>query len=184
MSFVISCVKLLAMTPRQRLIVGVLVVANAAVILAIVVLVTRPGVSPVPSFAITPSPAPVLPPTDCRWRATQLLAQAGLGGTVVITSDGSLEFDIPYALEPDQMVDEAAQTIWTAFDVALALQEYRCVAYSQVRVAILAHGDQVDIQINAAVSTTDLVAYGAGALSEDEFIDTVIYSVHSEREPP
>ena len=82
------------------------------------------------------------------------------------------------------MVDEAAQTIWTAFDVALALREYRCVAYSQVRVAILAHGDQVDIQINAAVSTADLVAYGAGALSEDEFIDTVIYSVHSEREPP
>jgi hypothetical protein len=180
------------MTPRQRLIVGVLVVANAAVILAIVALVTRPGVSPVPSFANTPSPAsspssspaPVLPPTDCRWRATQLLAQAGLGGTVVITSDGSLEFDIPYTLEPDQMVDEAAQTIWTAFDVALALREYRCVAYSQVRVTILAHGDQVDIQINAAVSTADLVAYGAGALSEDEFIDTVIYSVHSEREPP
>lgn len=176
------------MTPRQRLIVGILVVANVAVILAIVVLVTRPGVSPVPSFTNTPSPSPspvpMPPPTDCRWRATQLLAQAGLAGTVVITGDGSLEFDIPYALEPDQVVDEAAQTIWTAFDVALALREYRCVAYSQVRVVILAHDDQADIQINAAVSTADLVAYGAGALSEDEFIDTVIYSVHSKREPP
>jgi hypothetical protein len=107
-----------------------------------------------------------------------------LGGTVVITGDGSLEFDIPFALEPDQVADEAAQTIWTAFDVALALREYRCVAYSQVRVVILAHGNQADIQINAAVGTADLVAYGAGALSEDELIDRVIYSVHSVREPP
>jgi hypothetical protein len=176
------------MTPRQRLIVGILVVANVAVILAIVMLVTRPGVSPVSSFTNTPTPSPppwlVLPPTDCQWRATQLLAQAGLGGTVVMTGAGSLEFDIPYALEPDQAVDDAAQAIWTVFDVALALREYRCIAYSHVRVAILAHGDQNDVQINAVVSTADLVAYSAGALSEDEFVDTVVYSVHSEREPP
>jgi hypothetical protein len=101
-----------------------------------------------------------------------------------MTGDGSLEFDISYALEPDQAVDEAAQAIWTIFDVALALREYRCVAYSQVRVVILVHGDQDDVQINAAVSTADLTAYGAGALSEDEFIDAVIYSVHSGREQP
>ena len=184
------------MTPRQKLVVGVLVVANVAVILTIVAIVTRSGLSPDPTFADTPSPspslapspspspAPVLSPTDCRWRATQLLAQAGLGGTVVITGDGSLEFDIPHALEPDQSLDEAAQTIWTAFDVALALRDYRCLAYSQVSVVISAHGDQADVQINAVVSTADLVAYGSGSLSEDEFIDTVIYSVHSEREPP
>jgi hypothetical protein len=126
----------------------------------------------------------VLPPIDCQWQATQLLAQAGLGGTVVMTDGGSLEFDIPYALEPDQAVDEAAQAIWTAFDVALVLREYRCDAYSQVRVVILVHGGQDDLQINAVVSMPDLVAYGAGALSEDEFVDTVIYSVQSEREPP
>jgi hypothetical protein len=126
----------------------------------------------------------VLSPTDCRWQATQLLAQAGLGGTVVITGDGSLEFDIPYALEPGQALDEAAQTIWTAFDVALALRDYQCMVYSQVSVVISVHDDHADVQINAAVSTADLVAYGAGSLSEDEFIDTVIYSVHSKREPP
>jgi len=80
------------------------------------------------------------PQETCRWQATQLLAQAGMGGTVALIPDGSLRFEIASILAPDQTADETAQSVWTAFDVALALQEQKseCATFTQVEVTILA----------------------------------------------
>ncbi|MBE9471719.1 MAG: hypothetical protein IMY75_06415 [Chloroflexi bacterium] len=183
------------MTSKQRRIIAVLAVANTIVILALVVLVTRPSsthLSPSPH-----SPTPTLPhsPTPqqetCQWRATQLLAQAGLGGTVVLTPDGSLRFEITYPLAPGQVPEEAAQLVWTVFDVALALDELAGSggqeagsknedtngSFTQVEVTILAQGIQTDTQVSATVSAADLAAFGAGELGEDEFIERVVYSI-------
>lgn len=112
-----------------------------------------------------------------------MLAQAGLGGTVVLTSDGLLRFEIVYSLPPGETADEAAQLVWIAFDVALALQERvdECHSFTQVEATILAQSSQTNTQISASVSAADLVAFGAGELSEDEFIERVAYSiVHNE----
>ena len=163
------------MTPRQKHIIAILAIANIAVILALLVLVTHPFSTGPPS--LPPSHPATLPPQTCQWPATQLLARAGLGGTVTLAADGPLCFGIAYPLAPGQTADEAAQSVWTAFDVALALlAEEECAIFTQVEVAILAHDDRTDTQINASVSVADLLAFGAGELSEDAFIKRVTYT--------
>jgi hypothetical protein len=161
------------MNPKQKRIVGILVIANVVVILILVALTTRPTL---PSRAHTPTPAhlprPTIPPDDCQWQATRLLAQAGLGGTVMLTTNGALAFEIISPLAPDQTADDAAQETWTAFDIALALHEQGCLTFTQVEVTILAHHSQ----INASVSTSDLIAFDADELSQTQFIERVTYT--------
>jgi hypothetical protein len=208
------------MTPRQKDIISALALANAIVIVAWIVLVTRPSYPDSMSrirIRVSPAPTPTLAYWKCQWQATQLLAQAGLGGTVTLTSDGLLHFEInsPIA-HPDsdpadrnpvdrnpEAVDEAAQAVWTVFDVALALQERAdqnpedvCPLFTRIQVTILAarpgaqaaadvadpliRRDQLipsDMRISASVSAADLAAFGAGELSEDEFIDRVTYTI-------
>jgi hypothetical protein len=187
------------MTPKQKRIIGILATANVVVILTMVGLMAHPtGPSAPPA---SPSPTLTSPLPTCQappnltivWQTTRLLAQAGLGGTVTLTPGGSLRFDI---VAPDGMVrtastpetegavDEAAQSVWTAFDIALALQthvqetEGVCTAFTEVQVTILVRSEQTDAQIQASVSVSDLMAYDAGELSEDAFIERVTYDVN------
>ncbi|OQY22494.1 MAG: hypothetical protein DRI77_09355 [Chloroflexi bacterium] len=104
-----------------------------------------------------------------------MLSQIEPGGAVVLTPDGLLNFEIIYSLLPGETADEAAQLVWTAFDVALALREREC-ELTGVKVTILAQGDRSDTRIRASVSAIDLVAFDAGELSEDEFIERVTYT--------
>lgn len=175
------------MTSKQRRIIAVLAVANTIVILALVVLVMRPS-----STHLSPSPHPHTPtPTHSltpqqetyQWKGTQLLAQAGLGGMVALTPGGLLRFEITYPLAPGQVPEEAAQLVWTAFDVALALGEWAGSrdedtngSFTQIEVTILAQSIQTDTQVSASVSAADLAAFSAGELSEDEFIERVVYT--------
>jgi len=208
------------MTSRQKRIVAILAMANIVVMLALIGLVTRgsgTGPSPRPSYQ-TPTPLQ----EACQRQAVQLLADAGLGGTVTLAPQGtdsvpstpewSLRFHIAYPLAPGEMVNadtgdapadverasvdvdhasvdvehssadverssEAAQSVWTAFDVALALQEQdaQCAIFSQVDVTVLVQDSQTGTRISASARTADLVAFHAGELSEDDFIDRVTY---------
>jgi hypothetical protein len=125
----------------------------------------------------SPTPSASLPEA-CQWKAARLLAQAGLGGAVTLTHDGVLRFEIAHALAPGQTADDAAQLVWIAFDVALALSEDdKCTIFTQVEVAILAQGSQASPQISASVSAADLAAFDTGTLSEDEFVERVTYTV-------
>lgn len=139
--------------------------------------------SPTPTGSVS-TRIPSLPTTSslgaCQWKAVQLLARAGLDGAVTITSDGTLRFDVVYPLAPGQMADEAAQSIWSAFDIALALVEEECDFFTQVEVIVLAQGNSTGTRISARVSAADLIAFGAGELSEDEFAERVIYRVGDE----
>jgi hypothetical protein len=184
------------MTPTQKRIIVVLAVVTVVVIVALVLLVTFSLRAVPPSISAshleTPTPqesslladealtAAASLPTGCQWRAAQLMAEAGLGGTVALSPDGILRFDVIYPLAPDQSVDEAAQATWVVFDVALALVEDECETISQVEVAIRARNDQGDVLINASVSAADLIAFGAGELTEDEFIHRVTYWIGGE----
>jgi len=180
------------MTPRQKRIVAVLAIANIVVMLALRVAQTYHfGSSP----AALPKPTPALSQQTCQWQATQRLAQGGLSGTVALTPQRigketdnhrrALRFAIMYSLAPGQTVDEAAQSVWTAFDIALALLEEECAIFSRVEVVIIAHDGMAEAgrleslphtTINASVSTADLVAFNSGTLSEDEFIERVTYT--------
>lgn len=128
-----------------------------------------------------PVDASSLPTTSsyeaCQWKAAQLLTSAGLDGAVVLASGDTLRFDIAHSLAPGQAVDEAAQSIWLAFDVALALVEEECDPFTQIEVIVLAQGSQTVTRISARVSAADLVAFSAGELNEDEFIQRVTYQV-------
>jgi hypothetical protein len=179
------------MTPKQKFAVGVLATVNIAAITTLVVLFTRPVAFPTSSYSSIPTPSRfamlALPPSDCQWRATQLLARAGLAGTVTMTGDGSLDFDITYPLAPGQVIDEAAEAVWTAFEVALAVREYKCVTFIRIGVTVLVHSEQADTQIDARVSVADLLAYGAGELSAERFIERVTYAkreMHESRWDP
>ncbi len=160
------------MTLKQKRIIAILAIVNTAIILTLVALTTRP--TPTPPDSHTPA----LSPGDCQWQATQLLAQAGLGGTVTLTTNACLDLKISYPLASSQTADDAAQAVWTAFDVAMALQksENQCPAFTQIKVTILTHSEHTDMQINASTSAADLLAFGAGDLSEDEFIERVVYT--------
>jgi len=108
------------------------------------------------------------------------LARAGLDGAVTLTSGGTLRFDLAYALSPGQAVDEAAQSIWLAFDIAQILVEEGCNLFTQVEVIVLAQGNQTTTRIDARVRTADLVAFSAGELNEDAFTQRVDYQVGAE----
>jgi hypothetical protein len=164
------------MTPRQKRTIATLAIADIAVILALVVLVARPsGTSPSP---LPNSYAPTPPQQTCQWQATQLLAQAGLGGTLTMTPDGLLRFEITHPIAPGQTANEVAQSVWAAFDIAMSLQEQKeeCAIFTQVEVIILAHIGHTDTQISASVSAADLAAFSTGELSEEEFIERVTYA--------
>jgi hypothetical protein len=189
------------MTLKQKRIIAILAIANVVVILTVVGLMAHPTG---PSTSLS-SPTPLPPQPTCQAsphpaairQATQLLAQAGLGGMVTLAPNGSLSFDI---VAPDGMdaaaptsetasaVDDAAQSVWTAFDIALALNDLLqestipCAAFTQVEVTILVRGDQSDTQIEANVSLPDLLAYDAGELSESELIERVTYDVNVMRD--
>lgn len=117
---------------------------------------------------------------DCQWRAAQLLTDAGLNGAVVLAPADTLHFDIVYSLAPGQTADEAAQSIWLAFDVALALVEEECDPFTQIEVVVLAQGSQTITRISAHVNASDLVAFAAGKLTEGEFIQRVAYQVSND----
>jgi hypothetical protein len=170
------------MTPKQKRIVAALAILNIAVILPLVAVIARSTshVATPSNFyrpTLSRSPSPTL--QACQWQAAQLLAHAGLGGTVILAPENTLHFQITYPLRMGQTTDDAAQAVWTAFDVALALQEQEqaCATFTQVQITILAHNDQVKTQINASASTTDLAAFNTGELSEDEFIERVTFDV-------
>jgi hypothetical protein len=193
------------MTRRQKRIVAALAFANIIVLLAFIVLgirrfssstalppavTDRPETPTATSGEARPAETPrrgdpslvgTIGPEQsaCEWKAAQLMAQVGLVGTVLLSPGGSLCFDITHPLAPDQAFDQAAQSAWTAFDIAIILRgSGTCTSFTEVQITIMAEGEQGDARITASASTKDLVAFGAGELSETEFIERVDYATH------
>jgi len=114
---------------------------------------------------------------QCQWEATQYLAEAQLAGTVELLSDGILQFTITYPLSTGQTVEDAAQSVWNAFDIALALHENaNCPPFNYISVNINTQTQTNQMLITAEVETADLLALTGGDLTEEEFIDLVSYA--------
>ena len=169
------------MTQRQKHIIVIPAIADIIVILALVGLVTQTANTRTSQDVHLSTPAQS--PHTCQWQATQLLARTGIGGTVALTPEGPLRFQLDYPLAPDQTEEDAAQSVWTAFDVALALQKKtECAFFTDVEVTILAHNGRHAAQINANVSAADLAAFGNGELSEEQFLERVTYATNAVRD--
>ncbi len=167
------------MTPKQTRIIAVLALADIAIIAGLIALMAYMAhitALPMPTTHIN-APVSAVPanPADetCQWQAAQRLTEAGLGGSVALTADGVLRFGIVATLAPGQAAADAAQLIWTAFDVALAMPD-ACV-FDRIEVTV--HIQDTATTLHAGVSVADLAAYSAGTLSEGEFIDRVTYTV-------
>ncbi len=165
------------MVPRQKRILGGLVIANVACLILLLLSVTRFS-GPVSRLGL-PSPVPThrsesyLSPA-CRQRAVGMLSQAGLGGTVTL-SDQTVRFDLVYHVTDEAHTEELAQRVWTAFDIVLALIDANCDTFSRIEVVIKAQGAPNPAQVYAAVDASDLAAFHSGVLSERAFIDQVQY---------
>jgi hypothetical protein len=133
--------------------------------------------SPSTSSGQRPGQAPpgALSWEECQQRAVRLLSQGGLGGTATLVSDRTLRLALVYPIPKDQTVEQAAQQVWTAFDIAQALTQDQCNDFFHVTVVIQGQGAQSSIQIRANVDAADLEAFYGGELSEGEFIDRVQY---------
>lgn len=168
------------MTPRQKRIIGVLVVTNAVIILGLVLFITRFWGSA--SSALLPTAVPTYPPgylssQECQQRAAEMMSQAGLSGAAAVVPGGALQLDLAYRDTGAESLGNAAQQVWEAFDVAAALAEDRCAVFSRVeiRIDVRSRSDQKLGRIYAAVPVTHLKAFHNGSLSESEFIDQVTY---------
>lgn len=187
------------MTAKQKLIIGFLTGANCLVILALVMTVTGTAATPDSPTSRqdenerTPSAREAASEETCQWQAAQLLAQSGLTGGVVWQSSGRLQFDISSPIAPGQEIDEVAQGVWQAFDIAL-IMERGCpeTPLKQVAVTIsavevpdeppagsvaedAARLNQVIGVVSAWVEMADLMAFESGDLSDDEFLERVVY---------
>jgi hypothetical protein len=163
---------------QTRILIAVVIVAG--ILTLTLAVLAQCSFNPSGSSLSTPSALSPLH-SECQQKGAQLLAQAELAGTVMLLPEGVLSLEIIYTPAPSQTVEDAAQLVWTAFDVALALQKLdECVPLTHVAVAILLQGEQVDARLDANVSAADLAAFGAGDLSEDAFIDRVTYTVEPE----
>jgi hypothetical protein len=172
------------MTPRQKRIIGALAIANGLIILTLIVFLTRFS-GPIPSAPL-PTPVPTYPSgalssQECQQRAVQMVSQAGLAGTATVIPGESLRLELVYPMAPGESLASAAQQVWTAFDIAIALTENRCDIVSRVEVQIepRSRGAQGLTQIRASVDVADLKAFHSGKLSESEFIDQVQYKAGS-----
>lgn len=164
------------MTPRQRRIIGALVLGNGAILLALVLFVARFS----GSSSLLPTPVPTyslgsLIAEECEQRALQTILEAGFGGTVAAVPGGSLELNLVDPTAPGKGLDHLAQRVWTAFDVAIALLDDRCDIVSRVEVRLAPQPRNPLTRIYASVDATDLKAFYDGELSESEFIDQVQY---------
>ncbi len=172
------------MTPRQKRIIGALAIANGVILLALIVFVTR--------FSGSSSSAPLSTPVsthlsgslsaqECEQRALQSILRAGFGGTVAVVPGESLQLNLVYPMAPDESVDDLAQRVWTAFDIAIALTDDGCdiVSRIDVRLEPRSHGAQGPTQIYASVDAVELKAFYEGELSESAFIDLVRYEATS-----
>lgn len=189
------------MSPKQKLVIALLAMGNVLVIAALLVSVVQHARSANVSVAALPAPtaapvatvAPRATPIDrytaralaierdCTWRAVQLMAYTGLRGTVAWAPGGALDFELVFPLGPVQPTDVAAQAVWTAFDIGLALQQVeRCAGFRTVSVDVLVLADQSQHEISVGLSADDLAAYGAGALTDDELAARAAYSVRTQ----
>lgn len=170
------------MTLRQKRIIGVLAITNVIFILSLVLVIT-PFSGSGPS-ALLPTPVPTYRPGSlssqaCQQRATEMMSRVGLSGAAAVIPGESLQLDLVYQDTAGESLDNAAQQVWKAFDIAIALTEDRCATISRVEVQIKvrSRSDQELGHIRAAVHVAHLKAFHKGDLSESEFIDQVTYEV-------
>jgi len=103
-----------------------------------------------------------------------------MAGTADVLPNGTLKFSITYPLTNSQTVTDAAQIVWNAFDIALALQkDSACMPLTRVRVAIYAHTPAENTVLTAEVQMQAILDLADGTADEEDFINHVKYTVET-----
>lgn len=103
-------------------------------------LAALPTQTPTPAPTPTPWPTPI-PPTDlslvCQREAGQVLNRLGLAGSIHVAPAGRLDITLHSRAPAVERFADAKEDVWTAFEIALALQEGGCALFDQLQVIVL-----------------------------------------------
>lgn len=103
-------------------------------------LAALPTETPTPTPTPTPWPTPI-PPTDlslvCQREAGEVLYRLGLAGSIHVAPAGRLDITLHSRAPAVERFADAKEDVWTAFEIALALQEGGCSLFDQLQVIVL-----------------------------------------------
>lgn len=143
------------MTRKQLLFLMALLLGNVAICALLVFLIqsNRPlrtaelaaTLAALPTDTATPAPTPTpwptpIPPSEkslvCQWEASDALYRLGLAGSVHLAPGGRLDLYLHSRAPAVERFADAKEEVWTAFEIALALQEKGCVLFDQLQVTV------------------------------------------------
>ncbi|MFZ5919138.1 MAG: hypothetical protein ACOYZ7_19565 [Chloroflexota bacterium] len=137
-------------------------------------LAALPTERPTPLPSPTPWPTPI-PPSEqslvCQREAGDRLYALGLAGSVHVAANGRLDLALYSRLPAVNRFADAAQEMWAAFELALALQEAGCDLYDQVQVWVLdSRWDPPRPQVTVLAQIDDLRAWQQGRIIDAELV--------------
>lgn len=148
------------LTRRQKITLGVLAVANLA-ILAMVSSVLRAGTADLPL-----APQPDWRGT-CGSAAARLLAQRHIAGSASIDTDDVLHLHLTGLDMLGQPLSQPTDVAWDALTAAAALSYIGCGPYPSVQVDVPVN-DTDTIRLLVSVNWLDLQAWGHGELDDEQ----------------
>jgi hypothetical protein len=137
-------------------------------------LAALPTDTPMPTSTPTPWPTP-LPPTEkslvCQREAGDALYRLGLAGVVHVAPSDRLELYLHSRAPAVERFADAKEEVWTAFELALALQKESCAFFDQLQVTILdTRWGPPRPQVKVLAQVNDLKAWQQGRLIDAELI--------------
>ncbi len=178
------------MTRKQWLFLLALLVGNLAVcaLLAFLIQSNRPlttaelaaTLAALPTDTPTPAPTPTpwptpIPPSEmslmCQQKAGDALYRLGLAGSVHLAPSGRLDVFLHSRTPVVERFADAQEDVWTAFEMALALQEEGCVLFDQLQVAVLdTRWSPPHLRVKVLAQLDDLKAWQQGRIIDAELV--------------
>jgi hypothetical protein len=137
-------------------------------------LAALPTDTPTPTATPTPWPTPI-PPSEkslvCQREAGDALYRQGLAGVVHVAPSGRLDLYLHSRAPAVERFADAKEEVWTAFELALALQMEGCALFDQLQVTILdTRWDPPRPQVKVLAWLDDLKAWQQGRLIDAELV--------------
>lgn len=122
----------------------------------------------------TPWPTPI-PPSEkslvCQQQVGDALYRLGLAGSAHLAPSSRLDLYLHSRASAVDRFADAKEEVWTAFEIALALQEEGCALFDQLQVTILdARWNPPRSRVTVLAQLDDLEAWRQGHIIDAELI--------------